>query len=333
MQSLFPIQSPDMSLSVAQVFGFDTDAQVPAFSKSSAHVPTVDNAYCFDPDTTLSILAGFAHNKHVLIQGYHGTGKSTHIEQVAARLNWPCVRINLDTHVSRVDLIGKDAIVIKDGKQMTEFQEGILPWAYQNPLALVLDEYDAGRPDVMFVIHRILEAEGRLTLLDQSRVIHPHESFRLFATANTIGSGDINGIYHGTQQINQAQMDRWNIISTLNYLSHEKEVEIVLSREPSIDDFTDKETVHNMVMLAELIRSGFINGDLSTVMSTRTVIYWAQNIRIFGDVAHAFQLTFMNRCDELEKPIIAEYYQRCFDVDLMEKTVQKRDTDADRHSE
>jgi len=318
MQDLFPIHAPDVSVSVSQTFGIESDWIVRAFGERSEHVPLIDDAYCFDPDTTLSILAGFAHKKNVLIQGYHGSGKSTHIEQVAARLNWPCVRVNLDSHVSRIDLIGKDAIVIKDGQQATEFREGILPWAYQNPVALVLDEYDVGRPDVMFVIHRVLEAEGRLTLLDQSRVLHPHPSFRMFATANTFGLGDTSGLYYGTQHINQAQLDRWSIISTLNYVEHDKEVEILLSREPSYDNADDKETVQNMVMLAGMIRAGFMNGDLSVVMSTRTLINWAQNARLFSDLTRAFRLTFLNRCDELERPLIAEYYQRCFDVELLE---------------
>lgn len=308
---------PDITLSVEQTFGFESDLTVPAFSQTSEHVPSIDEAYCFDPKTTTSILAGFSHNKNVLIQGFHGTGKSTHIEQVAARLNWPCVRINLDSHVSRIDLIGKDAIILKGGKQVTEFKEGILPWSYQNPIALVLDEYDAGRPDVMFVIHRVLEAEGRLTLLDQSRVLHPHPSFRLFATANTIGLGDSSGLYHGTQVINQAQIDRWNIISTLNYLEHDQEVRIVLMKAPSFDNTSDKETVHCMASLAGMIRHGFMSGDVSVVMSTRTLINWAHNIRIFEDREHAFLQTFLNRCDELEKPIISEYYQRCFGVELM----------------
>ena len=316
MQDPFPVQAPDISVAVSQTFGFESSWVVPAFGERSEYVPPIDDVYCFDPDTTLSILAGFAHNKNVLIQGYHGSGKSTHIEQVAARLNWPCVRINLDGHVSRIDLIGKDAIAIIDGQQVTEFREGILPWAYQHPVALVLDEYDVGRPEVMFVIHRVLEAEGRLTLLDQNRVLHPHPSFRMFATANTIGLGDTSGLYYGTQQVNQAQLDRWSIISTLNYLEHDREVEIVLSREPSYDNVDDKEMVQNMVMLAGMIRAGFMNGDLSVVMSTRTVINWAQNTRLFDDLTQAFRLTFLNRCDELERPIIAEYYQRCFDVEL-----------------
>lgn len=330
MTEEFSKQLPDISLPVSQMFGFESDLTVPAFSWHSEHVPLIDEAYCFDPQTTLSILAGFSHNKNVLIHGYHGTGKSTHIEQVAARLNWPCVRINLDSHVSRIDLIGKDAIVVREGQQVTEFKEGILPWAYQNPVALVLDEYDAGRPDVMFVIHRVLEAEGRLTLLDQSRVLHPHPSFRLFATANTVGSGDTSGLYHGTQQVNQAQLDRWNIITTLNYLEHDREVGIVLSKAASFNNNKDRETVHAMVSLAGLIRRGFMDGDVSVVMSTRTLINWAHNTRIFKNTERAFLLTFLNRCDELEKPVICEYYQRCFGVDLTEMLPAPRSGDEVR---
>ncbi len=311
-----PQAMPDIEISVRQTFGIDSEMTVPAFSQGSEHVPLVDATYRFDRDTTLAILAGFAHNRRVMIQGYHGTGKSTHIEQVAARLNWPCVRVNLDSHVSRIDLIGKDAIVIRDGKQVTEFREGILPWALQHPCALVFDEYDAGRPDVMFVIQRVLEVEGRLTLLDQSRVIRPHPAFRLFATANTVGLGDTTGMYHGTQQINQGQMDRWNIVATLNYLPHDAEVEIVLSRLPDYDGKEGRETVSAMVAMADLTRAGFINGDISTVMSPRTVITWAENATIFGDVDFAFRVTFLNKCDEVERPLVAEYYQRCFGRDL-----------------
>ncbi len=311
---------PDIMLSVSQTFGIDIDMKVPAFSIASEHVPELDETYRFDHDTTLAILAGFAFNRRVIVQGYHGTGKSTHIEQVAARLNWPCIRINLDSHISRIDLIGKDAIVLRDGQQVTEYREGILPWALQNPCALVFDEYDAGRPDVMFVIQRILEKEGKMTLLDQNRVIRPHPSFRLFATANTIGLGDTTGLYHGTQQINQGQMDRWNIVTTLNYLPHEAEVEIVLSKmaRDGIDPTGQHEAVAAMVRLAELTRAGFIAGDISTVMSPRTVISWAENTRIFGDTAFAFRVTFLNKCDELERPTVAEYYQRCFGVELSE---------------
>ncbi|MFO1350082.1 MAG: cobaltochelatase subunit CobS [Gammaproteobacteria bacterium] len=307
---------PDGKVAVRDAFGIDIDLQVPAFSRASEHVPTMDDAYRFDRDTTLAILAGFAYNRRVLIQGYHGTGKSTHIEQVAARLNWPCIRVNLDSHISRIDLVGKDAIVIRDGLQVTEFKEGILPWAFQNPTALVFDEYDAGRPDVMFVIQRVLEAEGRLTLLDQSRVLRAHPSFRLFATANTIGLGDTTGLYHGTQQINQGQMDRWNIVATLNYLEHDAEVEIVLAKAPTYAGTAGREQISAMVNLAELTRTGFINGDISTVMSPRTVITWAENASLFKDIGFAFRVTFLNKCDEVERPIIAEYYQRCFGVDL-----------------
>ncbi len=307
---------PDIRLSVRQTFGLDSDLEVPAFSAKTEHVPDLDPAYRFDSETTLAILAGFAFNRRVMIQGYHGTGKSTHIEQVAARLNWPCIRINLDSHVSRIDLVGRDAIVLKDGQQVTEFREGILPWALQHPTALVFDEYDAGRPDVMFVIQRVLEVEGKLTLLDQNRVIRPHPGFRLFSTANTVGLGDTTGLYHGTQQINQGQMDRWNIVATLNYLEHDSEVEIVLTKLPDWNNPEGKKTIAAMVAMADLTRQGFINGDISTVMSPRTVITWAENARIFKDVGFAFRLTFLNKCDETERPVIAEYYQRSFAAEL-----------------
>jgi len=307
---------PDITISVQQTFGIECDMQVPAFSQPAEHVPDVDEAYRFDHDTTLAILAGFAYNRRVMICGYHGTGKSTHIEQVAARLNWPCIRVNLDSHISRIDLVGKDAIVLRDGKQVTEYREGLLPWALQNPTALVFDEYDAGRPDVMFVIQRVLEVEGKLTLLDQNRVIRPHPAFRLFSTANTIGLGDTSGLYHGTQQINQGQMDRWNIVATLNYLPHDDEVNIVLAKAPSYDTEEGRATINAMVRLADLTRSGFINGDISTVMSPRTVITWAENARIFNDVAFGFKVTFLNKCDELERPVVAEYYQRCMGTEL-----------------
>ncbi len=306
-------RTPDIMVSVRQVFGIDSDLQVPAFSEKLEHVPETDDAYIFDKNTTLAILAGFAHNKRVMVQGYHGTGKSTHIEQVAARLNWPLVRVNLDSHISRIDLIGKDAIVLKDGKQVTEFKEGILPWALRNPVALVFDEYDAGRPDVMFVIQRVLEAEGKLTLLDQNEVIKPHSAFRIFATANTVGLGDTTGLYHGTQQINQGQMDRWNIVAALNYLPPEQEIDIVLARAPHYKTDEGRKTIASMVRLAGLTRKGFIAGDLSTVMSPRTVINWAENAQMMGDLDFAFCLSFLNKCDELEKPTVVEYYQRCFD--------------------
>jgi cobaltochelatase CobS len=305
-------------MSVSQLFGFESNMQVMGFAERSEHVPELDEDYLFNKETTLAILAGFAHNRRVMITGYHGTGKSTHIEQVAARLNWPCIRINLDSHISRIDLIGKDAIVLKDGKQITEFKEGILPWSYQHNVALVFDEYDAGRPDVMFVIQRILESSGKLTLLDQSRVIRPHAAFRLFATANTVGLGDTTGLYHGTQQINQAQMDRWSIVSALNYLPHAQEVGIVLSKNKSYVNDKGKKTIGNMVRVADLTRNAFMQGDLSTVMSPRTVITWAQNAEIFADVGFAFRLTFLNKCDELERAIVAEFYQRCFGEDLPE---------------
>jgi cobaltochelatase CobS len=307
---------PDITIAVQQTFGIDCDMQVPAFSQPAEHVPDIDEAYRFDHDTTLAILAGFAYNRRVMICGYHGTGKSTHIEQVAARLNWPCIRVNLDSHISRIDLVGKDAIVLRDGKQVTEFREGLLPWALQNPTALVFDEYDAGRPDVMFVIQRVLEVEGKLTLLDQNRVIRPHPAFRLFSTANTVGLGDTSGLYHGTQQINQGQMDRWNIVSTLNYLPHDDEVNIVLAKAPTYDSDEGRKTIAAMVRLADLTRAGFINGDISTVMSPRTVITWAENARIFNDVAFGFKVTFLNKCDELERPVVAEYYQRCMGTEL-----------------
>ena len=315
---------PDLNLSVNQVFGLETDMKVPAFSQTSEHVPPVDEAYCFDKDTTLAILAGFSFNRKVLIQGYHGTGKSTHIEQVAARLNWPCIRINLDGHISRIDLIGKDAIVIRDGKQVTEFREGLLPWALQTPTALVFDEYDAGRPDVMFVIQRVLEADSKLTLLDQNRIIRPHRAFRLFATSNTVGLGDTTGLYHGTQQINQGQMDRWNIVATLNYLPHDTEVDIVLANVPEYDSEEGRRTIGLMVRVADLTRAGFMAGDISTVMSPRTVINWAENNDIFDDLAFAFRLTFLNKCDEIERSLIAEYFQRCFGDDLPEAAAKER---------
>jgi cobaltochelatase CobS len=313
---------PDITLSVQQTFGIECDMQVPAFSQPRDLVPDIDDAYRFDHDTTLAILAGFAYNRRVIIQGYHGTGKSTHIEQVAARLNWPCIRINLDSHISRIDLIGKDAIVLRDGKQVTEFREGLLPWSLQRPTALVFDEYDAGRPDVMFVIQRVLEVEGKLTLLDQNQVIQPHPSFRLFATANTIGLGDTSGLYHGTQQINQGQMDRWNIVATLNYLEHDEEVDIVMAKLAKLDGQTDREVISAMVNVADLSRAGFITGDISTVMSPRTVITWAENARIFNDVGFAFRVTFLNKCDEIERPLIAEYYQRAFGTELPETGVK-----------
>jgi cobaltochelatase CobS len=294
--------------------------QINAFSKRNEYVPKIDTDYKFDKDTTLAILAGFSFNKRVLIQGYHGTGKSTHIEQVAARLNWPCVRVNLDSHISRLDLVGKDAIVLKDGKQITEFREGVLPWALQNPVAIVFDEYDAGRADVMFVIQRVLEVSGKLTLLDNNRVINPHQNFRLFATANTVGLGDTTGLYHGTQQINQGQMDRWSIVSTLNYLPANAEEEIVASKVPNFKTKEGKETIKSMVSIAELTRNGFISGDLSTVMSPRTVITWAENTNIIEDMDLAFKLTFLNKCDEMERPIVSEYYQRCFGRDLINIT-------------
>ena len=307
---------PDIEVDVSQTFDLDVDLKVPAFSEANEYVPSIDDAYRFDKNTTLAILAGFAHNRRVMIQGYHGSGKSTHIEQVAARLNWSCIRINLDSHISRIDLLGKDAIVIKDGKQITEFKEGILPWAVQTPTALVFDEYDAGRPDVMFVIQRLLEVEGKLTLLDQNKVITPHPSFRLFSTANTVGLGDTSGLYHGTQQINQGQMDRWHIVSTLNYLESELELSVVLAKVPLLNSKKGKEEAINMISVANLTRQGFANGDISTIMSPRTVISWGENTSIFQDRKKAFEVTFLNKCDETEKTIISEYYQRCFNEEL-----------------
>ena len=312
---------PDIKISVNQTFGIDSDMEIEAFSKKNDYVPEIDKNYIFDRDTTLAILSGFAFNKRVLIQGYHGTGKSTHIEQIAARLNWPCVRINLDSHVSRIDLIGKDAITLKDGKQITEFKEGILPWAIQNSIALVFDEYDAGRPDVMFVIQRVLEADGNFTLLDKNKVIKQNKYFRLFATTNTVGLGDTTGLYHGTQQINQGQMDRWNIVSTLNYLSLEKEMEIVLAKNKNLNNSKGKEKISNMIKVASLTRKGFIAGDISTVMSPRTVLHWVENSDIFKDNGYAFRVTFLNKCDEVEKNIISEYYQRCFGEELPESMI------------
>jgi cobaltochelatase CobS len=308
-------QLPDIVIDTKKVFGVDCPWPVKGFAAGSEFVPALDETYHFDPDTTLAILAGFAHNRRVMVQGLHGTGKSTHIEQIAARLNWPCVRINLDSHISRVDLIGRDAIVLRDGKQVTEYKEGLLPWSLQHPVALVFDEYDAGRPDVMFVIQRVLEAEGKLTLLEQNRVVKPHPSFRLFATANTIGLGDTTGLYHGTQQINQGQMDRWNMVVTLNYLDLEQEMAIVLKKFPK----ADKADVKAMVQVAELTRAGFKAGDISTLMSPRTIFAWVENTGIFGDRERAFRLTFLNKCDELERATVAEYYQRCFGVELIEK--------------
>ena len=314
---------PDKKVSVREIFGVDSDMMVPAFSEADSHVPDRDEAYRFDPQTTLAICAGFAYDRRVMVQGYHGTGKSTHIEQVAARLNWPLVRVNLDAHVSRIDLVGKDAIVLKDGRQITEFREGMLPWAIQRPIALVFDEYDAGRPDVMFVIQRVLEQQGKLTLLDQNRVIRPNSNFRLFSTTNTIGLGDTTGLYHGTQQINQGQMDRWSIVTTLNYLAHDVEAEIVLAKAPGYNSAEGKRTLAAMVRVADMTRNAFMNGDISTVMSPRTVITWAQNAEIFaGDLGMAFRLTFLNKCDELERPTVAEFYQRAFGSDLPESAAR-----------
>jgi len=309
---------PNKEISVREVFGIETDMVVKGFDEKSDRVPDVDETYKFDPDTTLAILAGFSHNRRVMIQGYHGTGKSTHIEQVAARLKWPAVRVNLDSHISRIDLIGKDAIKLRDGVQITEFHEGILPWALRNPVAIVFDEYDAGRADVMFVIQRVLEHDGKLTLMDQNEIIQPNPNFRLFATANTVGLGDTTGLYHGTQQINQAQMDRWSLVATLNYLSVEAETSIVLAKAPNYNTDAGRKTIKQMVTVADLTRTAFMNGDLSTVMSPRTVIAWAQNAEIFRSMGYAFRLSFLNKCDELERQTVAEFYQRCFDEELPE---------------
>ena len=313
---------PNLEIDVRKTFDIDVDMKVMGFKESNEYVPTLDESYKFDKNTTLAILAGFSHNRRVMIQGYHGSGKSTHIEQVAARLNWPCIRVNLDSHISRIDLLGKDAITLKDGKQITEFKEGILPWALQTPTALVFDEYDAGRPDVMFVIQRVLEVEGKLTLLDQNKVISPHSGFRLFATANTVGLGDTSGLYHGTQQINQGQMDRWHIVSTLNYLDPELELKVVLSKVQGLDNKEGVEIAKNMISVANLSRQGFANGDISTLMSPRTVISWAENYQIFNDLNKSFEITFLNKCDETERVIIAEYYQRCFDSEAVDSIAE-----------
>ena len=313
---------PNLEIDVRKTFDIDVDMKVMGFKEPNEYVPTLDESYKFDKNTTLAILAGFSHNRRVMIQGYHGSGKSTHIEQVAARLNWPCIRVNLDSHISRIDLLGKDAITLKDGKQITEFKEGILPWALQTPTALVFDEYDAGRPDVMFVIQRVLEVEGKLTLLDQNKVISPHSGFRLFATANTVGLGDTSGLYHGTQQINQGQMDRWHIVSTLNYLDPELELKVVLSKVQSLDNKEGLEITKNMISVANLSRQGFANGDISTLMSPRTVISWAENYQIFNDLNKSFEITFLNKCDETERVIIAEYYQRCFDSEAVDSIAE-----------
>jgi cobaltochelatase CobS len=309
---------PDRMVSVREVFGIDTSLRVPAFSQADAHVPEIDSVYRFNPEVTLALLAGFTHNRRVLVQGLHGTGKSTHIEQVAARLNWPCVRVNLDGHISRLDLVGRDTVVLRDGQQVTEFQEGIVPWALQRPVALIFDEYDAGRPDVMFVIQRILEQGGQFTLLDQNRVLRPHPGFRLFATSNTVGLGNLNGLYHGAQRLNHAQMDRWNIVAALNYLPAAEEMAIVAARVPSLADPARQTLLEGMVALADLTRKGFAAGDLSTLMSPRTVITWGENIDIFQDPALALRLSFLNKCDEAERPVVAEYYQRCFGTELAE---------------
>ena len=318
--ALEPLEKPEKKINASKLFNIETDLEVATFSKRDSYVPEVDKNYIFDKDTTLAILAGFQFNRRVMIQGYHGTGKSTHIEQVAARLNWRCLRVNLDSHISRIDLIGKEAIILENGSQITKFKEGIIPWALTNGVALVFDEYDAGRPDVMFVIQRILEVEGKLTLLDQNKVIEPHPSFRLFATTNTVGLGDVTGLYHGTQQINQGQMDRWHILSTLNYLDVDQELKVILSKVGDMKTIKHQEVIKNMIKLANLTRNGFANGDISTLMSPRTVISWAENYKIFKDIRDSFKLTFLNKCDDLEKPIVNEYFQRCFDIDINESS-------------
>jgi cobaltochelatase CobS len=314
-------QIPSKRVKARELFGIDVELEVPAFSEPSEHVPEIDTQYQFNPDVTAAVLAGFAYNRRVLIQGLHGTGKSTHIEQVAARLNWPCIRVNLDGHITRLDLVGKDALLVRDGVQITQFQEGVVPWALQRPVALVFDEYDAGRPEVMFVIQRVLEREGKFTLMDQNRVISPHPYFRLFATANTLGMGNINGMYHGAQRLNHAQIDRWNIVANLNYLKPEQEAAIVLARVPSLANASGEKTVAQMVALAQLTRQGFATGDLSTLMSPRTVIAWAENLEIFRDEAQAFRLAFANKCDLDERALVAEYFQRCFDRELYADSV------------
>ncbi|AOB31507.1 cobalamin biosynthesis protein CobS [Bordetella sp. H567] len=311
-----PSENPHRLVPARSLFGIDTPLMVPVLDTRDEHVPEIDAAYRFNRDVTLAILAGFMHNRRVLVQGLHGTGKSTHIEQVAARLNWPCMRVNLDGHISRLELVGKDVIKVREGHNVTEFEEGILPWALRRPMALIFDEYDAGRPDVMFVIQRVLEKDGRLTLLERNQVIAPHPGFRLFATANTVGLGNVNGLYHGTHALNQGQIDRWNIVATLDYLAHEEEAAIVLARVPAMDTPEDRDRLDAMLRLAALTRRGYAAGDLSTLMSPRTVITWAENIRIFGDTALAFRLSFLNKCDEAERPIVAEYFQRCFDAEL-----------------
>jgi cobaltochelatase CobS len=316
MQTSEMPEQPDSRVSVREVFAIDSNLQVPAFAERSDMVPEVDQGYHFNAEATLAILAGFTHNRRVMLQGLHGTGKSTHIEQVAARLNWPCIRVNLDGHISRLDLVGKDTIVIRDDRQVTEFQEGIVPWSLQRPLALIFDEYDAGRPDVMFVIQRLLERDGKFTLIDQNRVLTPHPYFRLFATANTVGLGNTSGLYHGTQLLNHGQIDRWNIVATLNYLSSEEEMAIVQARVPEFNDAQHQRLLRSMVAMATMTREGFVVGDLSTLMSPRTVISWAENTLIFDDHVLAFKLSFLNKCEEDEHPIIAEYFQRCFDEEL-----------------
>ncbi len=320
-------QEPDARVSVRKLFAIDSDMQVMAFAEPADLVPELDPDYHFNAEVTLAILAGFTHNRRVMLQGLHGTGKSTHIEQVAARLNWPCMRVNLDGHISRLDLVGKDAIVIRDDRQVTEFQEGIVPWSLQRPIALIFDEYDAGRADVMFVIQRLLERDGKFTLIDQNRVLTPHPYFRLFATANTVGLGNSSGLYHGTQLLNHGQIDRWNIVATLNYLSTEEEMAIVQARVPEFSSERQMRQLKSMVAMATMTREGFVVGDLSTLMSPRTVISWAENTLIFNDHVLAFKFSFLNKCEEDEHPIIAEYFQRCFNEELDDSYLQVIESD------
>lgn len=306
--------TPDTTLAVREAFGLDTDLVVPAFREAGEHVPTLDPTYRLQPEVTRALLAGFAHNRRVLVQGMHGTGKSSHIEQVAARLNWPCVRINLDGHITRLDLIGKDTITLREGQPVTEFIEGIVPWALRHGVALVFDEYDAGRPDVMFVIQRLLEREGRLTLLDQSRVLTPDPGFRIFATSNTVGLGNTTGMYHGTHRLNHAQLDRWEITATLDHLPPAEEAAIVTAHVPEVAEEPDR--LSGMVRFAGLTRAAFAAGDLATLMSPRTVIAWAENVDLFGDLGTALRYTFANRCDPEDEPVVEELFQRCFGREL-----------------
>ncbi len=303
-------------LDAKKTFNINCPFEIKALATKSELIPTLDENYFFDEKTTLAILSGFIFNNRVLIQGMHGTGKSTHIEQVASRLNWPCMRINFDSQISRLDLVGKDVISIKDGKQITEFREGILPYAMRNGVALVLDEYDAIKSDVAFVIQRLLEEEGKFALLEENEIITPHPNFRLFATSNTLGAGDDLGIYHGTNLINQAQMDRWNVVANLNYLSKEEEVKILQAKLPFLKTKLHENTAPMMVQMANLTRQSFKNGDLSNLISLRTLISWGRNIEIFGDVKTAFILSFFGKVIDDEKLIIIEFYQRVFGCEI-----------------